>query len=342
MVGANQRVAEIKILQELKMNWDEKIPDTDQWKPRENAKERLSKLFFKRCKEIEERILARVKVEKEARVDNYDSGLGIEDIIREELSNLLPKRYSVRTGVLDDRFGKTAGDCDVIIFNEQWFPFVHAGATGISRRFHFPVEGAYAVLEIKTSLDLKSLDEAMEKLVICHRLHRPVTQSDRIVENRRVDGCPHGVANPLYSAIIATGLAPNVRFDDLINRFFAINKTLKRQEVIRAICVFGAGTVTWGFRNEKTKQAESTVFYSDYHKPLFPAYARAEIVGSSFFILAVDLLLQLNHAILSPENLAVKYGLTNFPVSVPNDNSACLPPSEPPNTFDPEDPTRLG
>jgi len=293
-----------------------------------------------RCKEIEERILARVKVEKDTRIDNYDSGLGIEDIFREELSDLLPKRYSVRAGVLDDRYGKTAGDCDVIIFNEQWFPFVHAGATGVSRKFHFPIEGAYAALEIKTSLDLKSLDDAMEKLVMCHRLHRPITQSDRIVENRRIDGCPHGIVNPLYSAIVATGLAPSVKFEDLINRFFDINKTLKRHEVIRAICVFGAGTVTWGLHNEQTKQTDSAIFHSDYHEPLIPVFSRAERVGFSFFVLAVDLLLQLNHSILSPENLAVKYGFINFPVSVPNDNSTCLPPSEPPNTFDPEDPTR--
>jgi len=35
---------------------------------------------------------------------------------------------------------------------------------GNSRKFHFPIEGAYAALEIKASLDLKSLDDAMENL----------------------------------------------------------------------------------------------------------------------------------------------------------------------------------
>lgn len=320
------------------MDWDEKIPDTSQWMPREDAKERLSNLFFKRCREIENRILARAKVEKETRIDNFDSGFGIEDIFREELSNLLPKRYMVRKGVLSDRYGKTAGDCDAIIFNEQWFPFVHAGATEDSRKFHFPIEGAYAVLEIKTSLDFKNLDDAMEKLVACHRLHRPVTQSDRVIENRRIHGCPHAIVNPLYSAIVATSLAPDIKFEDLINRFFAINKTLKRHEVIRALCIFEAGTVTWGLRNERTKQADSAIFHSDYHLPLIPVYARAEIVGSSFYVLAVDLLLQLYHSILSPEDLAAKYGFTNYRISIPNDNSTFLPPTEPPATFDPEDP----
>jgi hypothetical protein len=322
------------------MNWQDNLPDSAEWKPREDAKERLSKLFFKRCCEIEERILSRARAEREARVDNFDSGAGIEDIFRQELSSLLPKRYSVHAGMLDDRYGMTAGDCDVIIYNDFWFPFVHAGATEASRRFHFPIEGTYAVAEIKSSLDFKSLDDAMEKLVTCHRLHRPVTQSDRIVENRRVDGCPHSVLNPLYSAVLATGLSPNVSFEDLVNRYFAISKTLKRHEVVRALCVLGCGAVTWGVRNEMTTQADSAIFHSDYAEPLIPVFFRAEVVGSAFYVLAVDLLLQLYHSILSPEHLEAKYGLTNFPVSVPKDNAIFLPPGEPSTAFDPEDPER--
>jgi hypothetical protein len=300
----------------------------------------LSNLFFKRCREIEERILLRAKFERESRVHNFDSGPGIEDIFRQELSSLLPERYSVRAGVVDDRYGKTAGDCDVIVFNDFWFPAVHAGATENSRRFHFPIEGVYAVIEIKSLLDFTSLDDAMEKLVKCHRLHRPVTQSDRVVENRRVGGCPHGVLNPLYSAIVATGVSPNVRFEHLIDRFFEISKSLKRSEVVRALCVFGSGTVTWGIRNERTKQADSAIFHSDYSEPLVPVFARSEAVGSSFYVLAVDLLLQLYHSLLSPEDLAAKYGLMSLPISVPIDNATCLPPCEPPTTFDPEDPER--
>ncbi len=320
------------------MNWQDNLPDSDQWNPREDAKERLSNLFFKRCREIEERILSRANAEREARVDNFDSGAGIEDIFRQELSYLLPKRYSVHSGVLDARHGRTAGDCDVIVYNDLWFPFVHAGATEASRRFHFPIEGAYAVAEIKSSFCFRSLDDAMQKLVTCHRLHRPVTQSDRVVENRRVEGCPHNILNPLYSAVLATGLSPNVSFEDLINRFFAINKTVKRHEVVRALCVLGRGAVTWGVRNERTKQVDAAIFHSDYAEPLIPVFSRAEIIGSAFYALALDLLLQLYHSILSPENLTVKYGFTKLPISIPKEDANSLPPGAPPAVFDPEDP----
>src|SRR5262245_47719400 len=148
--------------------WNSELPDVSKWQPREDASERLAKLFFKRCQQIEERILLRTKAERDGTIDNFDCGLGIEDIIRDELSKLLPARYSVHCGVVNDRYGRTVGDCDVVIFNELWFPFIRSGAAEASRRFHFPVEGVYGVLEIKSSLDYTSLDEAMAKLVACH------------------------------------------------------------------------------------------------------------------------------------------------------------------------------
>ncbi|MGA3145384.1 MAG: hypothetical protein ABSF10_20475, partial [Verrucomicrobiota bacterium] len=88
------------------------------------------------------------------------------------------------------------------------------------------------------------------------------------------------------------------------------------------------------------KQADSAIFHSDYAEPLIPVFSRSEVVGSTFHVLVVDLLLQLYHSILSPEDLAVKYGLNNHRISVPNDKTTYLPPGEPPTTFDPEDPER--
>jgi hypothetical protein len=68
--------------------WEDNLPDVTTWQPREDAADRLAKLFFKRCRQIEERILLRSKAEKEGVLDNFDSGPGVEDIFREELSQL--------------------------------------------------------------------------------------------------------------------------------------------------------------------------------------------------------------------------------------------------------------
>jgi hypothetical protein len=86
------------------------LPDTTIWQPREHKAETLQEAFLRRCVALEEKIRLRVQLEKEMNIDNYDSGPGIEDILREELRSLLPGRYSVRSGVINDRQGRTAGD----------------------------------------------------------------------------------------------------------------------------------------------------------------------------------------------------------------------------------------
>lgn len=267
---------------------------------------------------------------------NFDSGLGIEDIFREELSQLLPSRYSVRCGAIDDRYGRTAGDCDVVVFNEHWFPFIRAGAAEVSRKFHFPIEGVYSVIEIKSSLSFAVLDDAMSKLVACNRLHRPNTPGNRITENRSITGCPHSVANPLYTAIVAVSLAPNISFEEVINRFFAVCKKLQRHEVVRSLCVLGEGTVTWGVR--EPNESKPATFSRDYDKPIHPMYHRKDKIGSAFHPFANDLLLNLYHSLLAPEDLQTKYGLNKHAIKVPINADVCLPPSDPPQVRDPENP----
>ncbi len=131
----------------LKKNWDDDLPDTSLWLPRTDHTQTLREAFYKRCKSAEERIILRAKHEREMNIDNFDSGIGVEDIIRDELKLLCPGRYSIRAGVIDDRFGSTAGDFEIIIFNDFWFPTVKSGAAQSSRRYHYPIEGVYAILE---------------------------------------------------------------------------------------------------------------------------------------------------------------------------------------------------
>jgi hypothetical protein len=313
------------------------LPDVSTWQPREDASEQLSNLLFQRCARIEQRIIDRAKDEKIGVVDNFDSGPGVEDIVRDELSKLLPTRYSVKCGKVDDRYGRTAGDCDCVVFNELWFPFIRSGATDASRNFHFPVESAYSVMEIKTTLGFSELDEAMEKMVKCHRLHRPTTPDDRVVENRSVDGCPHGVRNSLYSAIIAVNLAPGITLDDLIYRFVTLCSRLKREEIVRALCVLGHGAVLWGIRDENG-QSKPALFINDHRERIYPTYNRAEVLGSAFYPFINDLLLNLYHMILSPDDLQTKYGLGNHVVSIPSDPKWSLDPGVRPEIRDPESP----
>ena len=173
------------------------LPDTTQWQPREpNARISIGEALSARCRYIEEAVIQASRAERFSSIDAFDSGAATEDIVRESLKSLLPSRYHVTAGTVVDSSGRTAGDMDVVVFNSHWFPEIHAAATRNTRRKLLPFEGVYAVGEIKQTLTIKSLDEAMEKLVSCHRLIRKPSPRDRLTENRDFNACPHGLSNP--------------------------------------------------------------------------------------------------------------------------------------------------
>lgn len=294
------------------------LPNTENWQPRDTAKATIQESFVKRCIGVEKLITQRLKSEQEMNIDNYDSGSGFEDILREELSKMLPTRYSVDSGVVVDREGKTAGDCDIVIFNDIWFPHVKAAATNVSRRCFFPIEGIYSIGEIKQSLNYASLDDALKKLIICHRLKRPSTNFNRLIENRQQEPTVPGTSNPLYSFVIAAGLNNDISFEDLINRFFDINKGLKRMELVRALCVLGHGTVTWCYKQPDTGEIKPALFMGeDLGHSLFPGYQPSVDTSSSLFSLISNLMLHLYHSVLAPEDLATWYGVENRKIKVP-------------------------
>jgi len=256
--------------------------------------------------------LEKVRQEKQFNLDNFDSGSGVEDIIREEFEKLLPERYFVTKGMINDRNGFTSGDSDLIIFNKFWFPFLKSGATLQSRKFYFPIEGVYGVGEIKQTLTIDSLDEAMQKLVITKRLHRPKTGRNRIVENRELDGCEHGCTNPLYSFILATNLQDGLSTDDIFMRFFEINKKLKRSELVNGLCILQNSTILWAYFDESNKELKPAMFHDpdeDLSKPLLPILLEANAVRkTSLYDLIINITTHIYHTVLGAEDLAAAYG----------------------------------
>ncbi|TDC65795.1 hypothetical protein E1200_17855 [Actinomadura sp. GC306] len=246
-------------------------------------------------------------MERDSNIHNFDSGWALEEIVRDEISTLLPKRYHVTAGVVTDRDGSSAGDCDVIIFNDFWFPSLKVGPTIESRRRYLPIEGVYAVLEVKQSLGFKTLDDAMRKLVMTHRLKRPLVEGGRILENSTLGGCYHSVRNPLYSGIVAAGLEKGVTLEDLAWRFIAINQQFDRFRVIRSLCVLGHGMLTWGVHREDGI-SPALFMRSDLYEPLIPVLMKVEDDGCPFYDLSVGLMTHLDHSVLAPDDLGMHYG----------------------------------
>jgi hypothetical protein len=289
------------------------------------AVDTLREAFAKRCSAAEESIRIHADYERRMGVHNFDSGIPVEDLVRDEFRRLLPSRYSVRSGIVVDATGYTAGQCDVVVFNDLWFPVVKAGPVESSRHHILPIEGAYAIGEVKQTLDEATLDEAMKKLVMCHRLERPETFAHRLVENREHCNCVHGLANPLYTFVFAVNLKEGVTFESLINRFFDISKKLRRLDVVRALCVLGHGTVVWGYEDPSDPSGSSTsparFIEEDLFKPIYPVYFRADETTPASYALISNLLMHLFHSVLAPEDFAVNYGPLRPPSSVPTDRT---------------------
>ncbi|WP_157595549.1 DUF6602 domain-containing protein [Plesiocystis pacifica] len=282
-------------------------PDVSDWVPRTDAATRLSTVFRTRCRAIEEQLLLRARQEKSLNIDNFDSGPGIEDMFREELGRLLPSRYAVRCGVINDRTGATGGDYDIVVFNEDWFPSIKAPATGRSRRAHFPIEGVYAVGEVKQTLSLRTLDDAMKKLVIAHRLHRPPVYGSRLSENRTQDEYRHSISNPLFSFVVAGQLAPDLSMDDVVWRFSQTNQMLRRLEMVHVVGVLEQGLVRW-VRMGSNGAQPALFLGEDLHLDLHPALESGDAPNSTMYSLARALMDHLFHCILAPEGVATSYG----------------------------------
>lgn len=302
------------------------LPDTSLWLPREpRNRTSIGEGLSARCLAIESSIRSANHAERNSSIDTFDSGLATEDIIRDSIQSILPSRYHVTSGTVVDASGLTAGDMDIVIFNSHWFPEIHAAATAKTRKKLLPFEGVYAVGEVKQTLTQKSLDAAMHKLVTCHRLTRAPSSGGRISENRELTSNGRGIYNPLYSFLIA--VETDEDFKSLINRFFDINRSLKRRDVVRAMCVLGQGTVVWAYREKD--QSKSALFMSDdLSLPIFPAYFEARSGTPALYSLSENLLLHLYHSILAPEDVVSRYGPNFRGVKVPKDSSITLLPDE--------------
>ena len=304
------------------MKWYKELPDVSTWQPQSKNNDTLSNALAVTCQLAQNRITSRSKAEIRFNINNFDSGSGVEEIVREEVANLLPERYSVDSGVVNDRNGKTAGDCDLVIRDRIWSPAIKLGATKSSRRYHFPIEGIYSAVEIKQTLGFQELDDAMMKLVTLARLERPDNPYGHITENQHltlfdVDGA---ILNPLHTTVFATGLRDGLPFHDIVQRFGRINASLSRKHMVNMLCILDAGTAWYSVES-------GTPYNASYMKDRQQALILQENHGepeNAFYRFFVDLLGHLTRSVLYLVDISAEYGNPPPPRQVITYNEAAF------------------
>ncbi|MYA59269.1 MAG: hypothetical protein F4X40_01755 [Chloroflexi bacterium] len=288
------------------MNWRDALPDVDSWQPDDAKEETLRNSLMITCQQAQARILARAEDENRFNLQNFDSGMAIEEIVREELARLLPNRYCVSPGVINDRKGRTAGDCDLIVRDATWTPAIKSGATDQSRRVHFPIEGVYAIAEIKRTLGLRELDEAMRKLVRISRLDRPENPYGHITENQHLTFLDkdRSLLNPLHSAVFATRIPEGSTFDDVVTRFGNINEKLERKDMVKMLCVLDEGTAWYSIDSGNPYNA---TYMCDRDQTLIMQVNPRE-PQNAFYRYFVEILGHLNRSVLGLVGLGSVYG----------------------------------
>ena len=287
-------------------NWDQCLPDVSSWQPRSKNNDTLKNALEITCQVAQDRITSRSRAEIRFNIDNYDSGPGVEDIVREELANLLPERYSIDAGVVNDRQGNTAEDCDMVIRDRIWSPVTKLGAASGSRRFHFPIEGVYSATEIKQTLGLTELDAAMKKLVVISRLERPENPYGHITENQHLIDFdrPGAILNPLHTSVFATRLQDGVTFSDIVQRFSSVNAMLTRDNMVKMLCVLDQGTAWYSVASGTPYNAN---YMTDRHQALVLQVNDGEPLNA-FYRFYIELLGHLTRSVLGIANTAPEYG----------------------------------
>ena len=288
------------------MKWNEDLPDISHWLPDASHTENLRSGLLLTCQAAQSRIIAEAGIERRFNINNFDSGSGVEDIVRQELSKLLPERYAVDTGVINDKEGKTAGDCDIVIRDSLWAPVVKLGATPESRRVHFPIESIYSVVEIKQTLGFQQLDDAMEKLVKVSGLNRSDNPYGHITENQHLlqldrDGW---ILNPLHTTVIGTKIQEGITFKEIAYRFGQINARLSRDKMVTALCVLDRGVA---FYEAKGSGSVNATFMQDRDQHLILGIHDHE-QDCAFYKFFVHLMGHLNRSVLALRNIADAYG----------------------------------
>lgn len=278
------------------------LPDTETWIPRKDKEKALRNTLLQTCRSVEARIIAEADIEKKFNIDNYDSGLGVEDIAKQELQKLLPGRYEIMPGVVIDGNGHTCGECDLVIVNKFWIPSLKYGATDKSRRLHIPVESVYSVIEVKQTLTEDSLDKAMEKIVQYKSLERPRSEYGRIIENHNIQGLdkPEKSLNYRFDIILAVWCK---KPETLVKRFFLINESLPLDKRINALALLGYGYVFYVAGNNL-----NACLYPDQHKKEELATFYIPTETDTFYYLYANLWQHLTLTVLNPYDFKHKYG----------------------------------
>ena len=232
-------------------------------------------------------------------VENFDDaragttpvtvGDAMEQPVRDQLEQILPRGIAVGEGFIIDSEGGTSKQTDVILYERDICPKFSINDTPGTT--FYPCEGVIAVGEVKSTLDRRTLRDAFEKIASVKKLQRraihdfmphptsgkPIVQRRNygslqtspivdITERPDLDG-----TSQIFGFVVAGEL--EVKAETFCDAFKHFSRETGDQFSPNMITILGGGLLTWG-NLAKVKQQETR--WSDQHK----SYGVSETTGN--------------------------------------------------------------
>lgn len=166
-------------------------------------------------------------------------GSSFEEILRRFLISYLPATLDISTGIIVDSSGKTSRQIDVIVSDAAKTPiFYRSGDTRV-----VPIEGVYAVIEVKGTLTAQELEKAFENMKSVRALQKTayIASSGPIINKKLMYGREWD-AWPTNYYVFAFDSAPLGKLGSLLASWYT-EESLPEWQRIDTICVLNRGVI---------------------------------------------------------------------------------------------------
>ena len=202
-------------------------------------------------------------------------GTAMEQPVRDQLEQILPRRIAVGEGFVIDSEGGTSQQTDVILYEKDICPVFSVNNT--PQTTFYPCEGVIAVGEVKSTLDRGSLEDAFRKIASVKKLQRRAvhhfmpnpTSGEPIVEYRKYGSLqtpsivdiaerqnPDGT-DQIFGFVVGGDL--RVKPETFRDAFREFSRETGNQSSPNMVAVLGGGLLTWG-NLAKVKHRETKWF----------------------------------------------------------------------------------
>lgn len=159
---------------------------------------------------------------------NGVKGTAREDLLKKYLRDLLPKKYSISSGIIIDFNQNQSKQQDFIIHDAFNCPsFFKTDSNTI-----LPIESVYATIEIKSSLNYDTLKQSVENVESVRKLQK--LPNKNIISNEYNEQYPLGFVFA-YSS--------EYSLEQIQKRLFELNKKVDGRYQISIICILDKGLI---------------------------------------------------------------------------------------------------